>query len=160
MPLATPADVAAEFATAWNEADAERIARLFVEDADFVNVVGLWWHRRSDIAAAHAYGFRHMFPGSMMTLEEVRRRDLSPDAAVVHARWRMRGQVTPRGEAAQDRAGIFTFVVTRSDGGWLAVAAQNTDIVPGTQTIVVEGGSAHAEHYRDAGSHQEGRIRP
>lgn len=38
------------------------LAALFTEDADFVNVVGLWWTTREQIRDNHAYGFRHMFP--------------------------------------------------------------------------------------------------
>ena len=30
---------------------------LFTEDADFVNVVGLWWRTRAQIRDNHAYGF-------------------------------------------------------------------------------------------------------
>ena len=43
--IMTPTDVAAAFAKAWSKRDADAIADLFVEDADFVNVVGLWWRR-------------------------------------------------------------------------------------------------------------------
>ena len=30
----------------WNAGDADGIGALFAEDADFVNVVGLWWRSR------------------------------------------------------------------------------------------------------------------
>jgi hypothetical protein len=29
---------------------------LFVDDADFANVVGPWWHNKADIQKAHQYG--------------------------------------------------------------------------------------------------------
>ena len=43
------------FAAAWNRHDATALARLFVADADFVNVVGIWWRDRCAIEEAHAF---------------------------------------------------------------------------------------------------------
>ena len=81
----SPRSIAEEFAAAWNAADPVAVAALFVEDADFVNVVGLWWTTRQQIHDNHAYGFRHMFPDTVMVLERVRVRELEADVAVVHA---------------------------------------------------------------------------
>lgn len=146
--LTDPAQVADGFAEAWNDADADAIAALFVADADFVNVVGLWWTTREQIRAHHAYGFQHMFGDTRMILEDVVVRRLGDDAAVVHAAWRMSGQVTPAGERAGDRSGVLTFtVVRRPDDGWLAVSAQNTDRVPGAQTHVATGDRLDPENY-------------
>lgn len=132
-----PRGIAEEFAAAWNAADPEALAALFVEDADFVNVVGLWWTNRHQIRENHAIGFRRMFADTVMVLERVRVRDLGTDAAVVHARWTMTGQIDPAGEKSGTRRGVISFTATRQPNGrWLAVSAQNTDIVPGMQTHV------------------------
>lgn len=146
--LTDPAQVAHAFAEAWNDADAGAIAALFVADADFVNVVGLWWTSREQIRANHAYGFQHMFGDAHMRLQGVAVRRLGEDAAVVHAAWSMSGQVAPTGERAGNRSGVFTFTVARRpDGGWLAVSAQNTDRVPGAQTHVATGNRLDPESY-------------
>ena len=34
------------FIEAWNERNTHKLASIFVEDAEFVNVTGLWWHNR------------------------------------------------------------------------------------------------------------------
>lgn len=134
---ASPRDIAEEFASAWNSADPDALAALFVEDADFVNVVGLWWTNRHQIRENHAIGFQRMFPDTVIMLERVRIRDLGTDVAVVHARWTMSGQIDPAGERTGTRRGVISFTATRqSTGRWLAVSAQNTDIVPGMQTHV------------------------
>ena len=73
----TPLAVADAFAAAWNDYDAEALAGLFVEDAEFVNVVGLWWHDREHIRQAHAYGFRKIFRNSHMKLGRTAVRDLA-----------------------------------------------------------------------------------
>ena len=94
-----PAAVAEAFAAAWNAADADALADLFAEDADFVNVVGVWWRRRRQIRVNHALGFRWMFPASRLVLGQVRVRELG-DVAVVHAPWTMTGQTAPDGDEA------------------------------------------------------------
>lgn len=151
--LQHPEDVAHRFGEAWEHKDADAIAALFVEDADFVNVVGFWWTRREQIRHNHAYGFEHIFGGSTMMLERVRVRDLG-EVAVVHAAWRIEGQHVPGGggpERAGERRGVFTFVVHRQPGGgWLAVAAQNTDVVPGAQTLLADGSGLRPARYDDS----------
>lgn len=152
----SPRGVAEGFATAWNNADADALAHLFVEDADFVNVVGLWWTRREQIRYSHGYGFTHMFGGSHMEYTRMRVRELGPDAGMVVASWVVEGQVGPDGEPVGTRQGIFTFVTERVEGGWRAVSAQNTDIVPGVQTHVAgPDGSLTAVHY-EAGAGASG----
>jgi len=131
-----PEDVVTGWQEAWNSADADALAALFAEDAEFVNVVGLWWHDRENIRSAHAFGFTTIFPDSMITMGEPRVRHLGESAAVVHSRWHLVGQVSPSGEPAGAREGIFVFVLERCADGWITVAAQNTDIVPGTQTHI------------------------
>ena len=142
-----PEDVVPAWERAWNSADADAIGRLFVEDADFVNVVGLWWHDRGRIRDAHAFGFARMFPDSRMDMEEPRVRNLGPGAAVVQCRWHMVGQIDPHGDRVDDRQGIFTFVMQYRDGGWFAVTAHNTDIRPGTQTNINQAGTSRSAHY-------------
>jgi uncharacterized protein (TIGR02246 family) len=55
-PINRPADVVLAFVDAWNHRDPDALAALFDDDAEFVNVTGLWWHTRDEIRSAHAYG--------------------------------------------------------------------------------------------------------
>lgn len=150
-----PLEVAEGFRAAWNRAAAEELTQVFTADADFVNVVGFWWRGHRQIRHNHAIGFREMFPATTMEFERTSVRELGDGHAVVHARWRMTGQVAPGSDAADTgrggtRRGVFTFVVSRcDDGGWLAVAAHNTDVVPGAQTHVADAdGGLRATDYR------------
>lgn len=138
-PLDTPDRIPHLFAEAWNRRDAAGIAALFDEDAEFVNVVGLWWHSRADIERAHAYGLARIFPDSTLTVREVRVKGLSEQIAIVHARMRLAGQ-TPIGgtERPQPRTNVFSFVVHRTPEGWRCASAHNTDVVPGAETNVVD----------------------
>ena len=151
--LETPEAVVHGWEDAWNRADADALADLFAEDAEFGNVVGLWWHDRANLREAHAFGFARIFPGSRITMNEPRVRLFGTDAAVVQSRWHLVGQVTPDGEPAGEREGIFTFVLERRLGGWITVAAQNTDVEPGAQTHLNEPTGRSSVHYRKREAH-------
>ena len=51
--LESPASIPKVFVEAWNNRDADKLASLFDEDAELVNVTGLWWHDREAIRKAH-----------------------------------------------------------------------------------------------------------
>lgn len=142
-----PDDVVNLWERAWNDADAGAIADLFADDADFVNVVGLWWHDKASIQDAHAFGFAKMFPDSKMTMAKPHVRHIGNEAAVVQCQWHMVGQISPIGVPAGEREGVFTFVLERRTGGWITVAAQNTDIQPGAQTHINSPDGYHSTRY-------------
>lgn len=131
----SPQDIPKLFARAWNNRRAEDIAALFEDDADFINVVGIWWENRDDIRKAHDYGLRVIFNQSELRLGKVKVKKLSPDTAVIHARMRLTGQ-TPKESVAGVRHNLFLFVVRRHGNRWLCVSAQNTDIVAGAETRI------------------------
>lgn len=89
---AEPEELVERFAHAWNKGDAGGIASLFTSDADFVNVVGLWWRSREEIKRAHAYGFKRIFGGARLDLERVEVKHLADRVATVHGRWVLRGK--------------------------------------------------------------------
>lgn len=147
MTLARPEDFPHRFAEAWAARDAAALAALFAGDADFVNVVGLWWEDRAAIERAHHYGLTRIFAQSRLSVGRVKLRDLG-DTAVVHARLSLSGQTAPDGSPAQPRRTILTAVLERRDEGWLCVAAQNTDVVPGAESQVATREGLRPADYR------------
>lgn len=139
MTVADPAGFPKAFADAWHSRDGHRIGALFAEDADFVNVTGLWWRRQADIARAHDYALKSFFGDTTLTPRVVTTRQLGPDHAVVHCRFHLSGQTAPDGTTAGDRRTILIFVLRRTATGWQAVAAQNTDVAPGKETLLNTG---------------------
>lgn len=144
--VAAPEEFPAAFARAWMARDGAALAALFAEDADFVNVVGIWWEDRAAIGRAHDYALRSFFARSRLSVGRVKTRRIGQEAAVVQARMRLTGQIAPDGGPAGDRQVILTFVLRRSPEGWQAVAAQNTDIVPGAETRAAAPGPAPADY--------------
>lgn len=135
-PIEKPSEIAERFKEAWNSYDAEGIARLFFENADFVNVTGKWWDNKEDILKAHDFGFRVIFKNSHLEILNVKEKMLSEDIAIVHTRIRLTGQTEKDVEKADIRETMFLFVLRKIDGQWLCESAQNTDIVFGMQTNI------------------------
>lgn len=134
-----PERIPASFAAAWNARDPDALAALFDADAEFVNVVGLWWHDREAIRRAHAYGLTRIFQHSTLRVGAVRIKRIRDDVAVVHARMHLEGQTPVGGAAApRPRTNIFSFVVHHTAEGWRCASAHNTDVVPGAETNVVD----------------------
>jgi uncharacterized protein (TIGR02246 family) len=148
--LDSPNSIPEAFVEAWNRRDAHALAALFDEDAEFVNVVGLWWHDRAAIERAHAYGLERIFPDSTLRLLRTTVKRLRDDVAVVHARMRLTGQAPIDGiDAPQARTTIFSFVVHRRGSGWSCASAHNTDVVPGAETNVIDAaGPFRSANYR------------
>jgi uncharacterized protein (TIGR02246 family) len=142
-----PEDLLHQFAVCWNAGDAAGLGALFAEDADFVNVVGLWWRRRRDIARAHNYAFQRYFRNAQLSLEEIAVRQLRDDVATVHGRWRLEGQRDPGGAEAPARCGIMVLVAEKAVAGWRIVTAQNTDIAQGAETQMIGDGGLEPVSY-------------
>ena len=145
-----PEQLPSLFAEAWNARNPDALAALFDEDAEFVNVTGLWWHDRESIRKAHAYGLEHIFNESTLAVGETKVKPLRSDVAIVHARMTLSGQ-TPLGRIKQPgaRVNIFSFVVHRTGNRWLCASAHNTDAVPNMETnIIDEDGTFRSANYR------------
>ncbi|MBZ9990859.1 SgcJ/EcaC family oxidoreductase [Mesorhizobium sp. BH1-1-5] len=127
LEISKPEDAAAAFADAWNRHDMDDFAVLFSEDANFVNVVGMWWKNRAEIEAAHRATHGAMFRDSRLEGIVSSVVELSPGLASLHYRWTLTGASAPDGS----REGILLLVVKKEQSGWRIKVAQNTDIVPG-----------------------------
>lgn len=146
--LARPEDFPEAFVAAWMARDGAALATLFAADADFVNVVGLWWEDRAAIARAHDYALKSFFANSRLVRGRRKLRMLGEDVAVLHQRFLLTGQIDTDGRETGRRSTVMNVVLQRNADGWLAVSAQNTDIVPGAETHVAGGSGLAARDYR------------
>ncbi len=146
----SPQEIPARFVRGWNNRNVDELVSIFAEEAEFVNVVGLWWHNKAQIRKAHDYGLRVIFSNSELQLQKSTVKSLTTDVAVVHAKMRLSNQ-NPTGKIREPqlRHNVFTFVVQRFGEKWLCVAAHNTDIVPGAETNIMDGdGTFSSVSYR------------
>jgi uncharacterized protein (TIGR02246 family) len=114
----------------WNRHEAKAYAETFTEDADVVNVLGWWWKGRPEIEKKLTDAFVFVFRESTLTFNEVNVKFLSPELALVHARWTMVGAKTPSKEASAPQQGIQTQLLQKRAGKWSMVAVQNTNATP------------------------------
>jgi uncharacterized protein (TIGR02246 family) len=122
--------VSAAFVDDWNRHDMRRFAELFAEDAQFVNVIGLWWSGRSEIQKQHEALHATRMRNSQLVATETAVHLLRPDVAVVHVRWQLTGDTGIDGVTLPMRRGIMSLVTVRTGSKWQIASAQNTDVVP------------------------------
>ena len=108
---------------AWNGADGSAFAESFADDADFVNVYGMYGHGRESICQAHEYIFRTVYAGSTMTFKLERVRLLREDVAIGHIRAHLE---VPQGPMAGAHDALPSMVLTREPSGWSVAAFHNT----------------------------------
>lgn len=117
------------FAEAWNIYNANQLAGLFTEDADFVMVLGIWWKGRREIENNHEELFSTLMSESHLTFTDAKIKFLKPDVVVAHSTWELIGQQSPEGEKLPPRQGVLSCVVTEQNGKWQIAALHNTDTV-------------------------------
>ena len=113
---ATPEAFPEAFRDAWMARDGAAIGRLFAPDADFVNVVGIWWEDREAIAKAHGHALGTFFRDTRLILGRRKVRRLG-DVAVVHQRVILAGQMAPDGTEAGRRTTVLLFILRREGTG-------------------------------------------
>ena len=118
------------FVRAWNAHDMKALAELFTEDADFVNVAGMWWKGRAHIQTMHERSHAAKFKDTMLVETNTTVRMLRPDVAVLHFKWELSGELNPDGKPAITRHGVMHIVAVKQANGWRIVSAQNTNAMP------------------------------
>jgi uncharacterized protein (TIGR02246 family) len=118
----------AEIEAAWNTHDMQRFASCFGEDADFVNVAGVWLHGRREIEAHHATSHATRFRQSRMRLRLAGSRGIAPGVAIAHVRWTLEGHQSSGPRRTTDtRRGIWTWTLQALGRHVEIAASHNTD---------------------------------
>jgi uncharacterized protein (TIGR02246 family) len=113
---------------AWNRNDVKALSSLVAEDVRFVNVAGQVLTGRREFEALQSRTHAMQFKESVRSVTGTDIKFLTPDIAVAHVRWGMKGDKDPDGTPRQPRNGVMMQVLMRRDGKWTVVAAQNTNI--------------------------------
>jgi uncharacterized protein (TIGR02246 family) len=121
-------DIQARWDDAWNRHDVKALSSLVAEDVRFVNVAGVVLTGRGEFEALQSRTHAMQFKESVRTVSGTAIKFLTPDIAVAHVRWGMRGDKDPDGTPRQPRNGVMMQVLMKRDGKWAVVAAQNTNI--------------------------------
>ncbi len=120
------------FCDAWAKHDGHELAKIMVEDVDFVTVATTYLHGKADFEKFHTRLLSGRFKESTNTALQTTARFLRPDLAVVHWSWKIEGDRNMDGTMRQQpRYGMMTMVAEKRNGSWLVVVAQNTNAVLG-----------------------------
>jgi uncharacterized protein (TIGR02246 family) len=119
------AEVADGFAAAWNRHDMEALGRLFHDDADFVNVVGMQMRGRASIQDQHSIIHAGAYRNSSLRVAVEDARKLGPGVIVAHVRSELEGDERA---PLQTRQTLMTIVIEKRSDEWKIVAAHNTAI--------------------------------
>ncbi len=111
--------------TAWNSYDSIRLAAVFAEDANFIQIFGGQLDGRAAIEAAHRHIFETIYRGSHATFALRSIRFVRSDVAVVFARARV---TFTEGDEAREIQTRPTMVVVKEQDKWQIVTFQNTKI--------------------------------
>ena len=121
-----PETLARAFVDAWNAHDMTAMAALFTPDAEWVNVVGMYWKGRDQIMFAQRAFHEGMFSRNHQELKAVQTRMLSPDIAVVMLDCLQDAYQTPSGHAMPQALDRLSLTVVRQPNGWRISHGQNT----------------------------------
>jgi uncharacterized protein (TIGR02246 family) len=121
------------FNAAWNAHDPDAIAESLSDDAQFITVNGAWTTSRAGFRdlMARLHGPSGPFRSSTRRSPEIKVTFLTPDIAILHTRFWIKGEVMHDALSQEDRESVGTRVLRKIDGRWRVVATQNTDVRPG-----------------------------
>jgi len=114
----------------WNRHDMKSFGSLFADDAQFVNVIGLWWHSRAEIQKEHEALHATRMRTSHLVASDTFVQPLDAGAAVLLMRWQLTGDTGIDGITLPMRRGVMSLVTVRTGSNWKIAFAQNTDIIP------------------------------
>jgi uncharacterized protein (TIGR02246 family) len=114
---------------AMNHKDWKAYGALFAEDADWINVVGMFWHGKKNLVEAHEAYASSVFRNGGFTYSDMLIRGVAPGVAVVVVTEHTVEQVAPDGVTklppSQDR---LSFVVVKRNGQWRITLGHNTGV--------------------------------
>ena len=122
-----------QFNVAWNRHDPDAIAASLSDDAQFITVNGAWTTSRQGFRdlMQRLHGPSGPYGASTRRSPEIKVTLLSPEIAILHTRFWIKGEVMHDALSQEDRESVGTRVLRKIDGRWRIVATQNTDVRPG-----------------------------
>lgn len=108
---------------AWRVGNGEAFAAACTDDADFVNLIGMYVQGRDAIAALHQRIFDGIYAGSTMTLRAERARYLADGIVMAQAAAEVQ---VPAGPVQGMVRGFVTMVLVRVGEEWRVASFQNT----------------------------------
>jgi uncharacterized protein (TIGR02246 family) len=120
--------VVAGFEEAWNTHDMKALAKLFRDDAEWVNIVGMHWHGRDEIMVAHTAFHKTSFKNHSYRTDAVATRSVAPGVAVAVATETFGSFTTPDGQVRPKSRDRLSYVLVKGPEGWKIAHGHNVVI--------------------------------
>lgn len=120
--------IVAGFEDAWNKHDMKALAKLFREDAVWVNKVGMHWSGREDIMLAHTAFHETIFKNHSYHTDAVETRAIAPGVAVAVVTETFEGFKAPDGRTWPKARNRLSYVLVKASDGWKITHGQNVEI--------------------------------
>jgi len=125
--------VVQSFEGIWNSHRLSELGKLLTEDAEWVNVVGMWWHGRAEVVKAHEIFHATMFRKVNIRCTGVEIRGIARDVAIATVTEQVDNYVTPDGREMNGVVDRLTLALVKTGGEWLIASAHNTTVDPRAQ---------------------------
>ena len=120
--------VITRFKEAWNQHDAKEFAALFVQDGEWIDIMGQVMQGRGGIEQGHHYPFSTVQSKATLSIQDQRIKWIRPDVAAVTFSWEVTGSQTPDGKPVPTRNGLINLVLSKEgEEGWRIVMGNNVD---------------------------------
>ncbi len=121
-------DTVRTFESGWNRHDMDVMFQAFTPDAEFVNIVGMFWRGLPDVRRAHQMMHSSYFKNTPNHIEDLQVRLLSADAAIAVVRWKKGAFTPPDGVLRTESRDMMSMFLVKQGARWLIAGAHNTPI--------------------------------
>lgn len=120
--------VVASYEEAWNTHQMDALARLFREDAEWINKVGMHWRGRDEIMRAHTVFHETIFKNHKYRTDAVQTRLIAPGVAVAVVTETFDGFTAPDGRQWPQARNRLSYIMLKGPEGWKIAHGQNAEI--------------------------------
>jgi uncharacterized protein (TIGR02246 family) len=121
------------YCEAWNAHDMKAMAELFVDDAHWINIVGMHWPGKLAVVAGHAAYHQTFFRMTDIEMADLEIREISPDVAAAVILLKVDPFTPPDGITRPSSEDRLSLILTKRSGRWLIAHGHNTIIDHGAQ---------------------------
>jgi uncharacterized protein (TIGR02246 family) len=121
------------YCEAWNDHDMKALAELFVDDAQWINIVGMHWPDKPAVVAGHAAYHRTFFRTTGIEMADMKITEISPDVAAAVILLKVGPFTPPDGITRPSSEDRLSLILTKRSGRWLIAHGHNTVIDHGAQ---------------------------
>ena len=115
----------------WNQHDMKAYVADMTPDAEWINIVGMWWRGRDDVYKAHEKYHETIFKTrSLQPWKQVSLRAITPEVVIATAIGDGEGFTGTDGRIFPPSTSILSYVFVRRNGRWLITEAHNTTVDP------------------------------